>query len=115
MRITAMGMMVGLFASSAAAQFVVPTRPISGGNVHNVGFFDWLFGGEDDRRDRAPAPILRPPPEDDGRPRSDLRSPLREGQYRTLCVRLCDGFYFPISFATTRGQLADDARKCERQ
>ncbi|KAB2920104.1 MAG: DUF2865 domain-containing protein [Hyphomicrobiaceae bacterium] len=34
------------------------------------------------------------------------------GTYRTLCVRLCDGYYFPISFATSRGGLADDADKC---
>ncbi len=34
------------------------------------------------------------------------------GTYRTLCVRLCDGYYFPISFATTRSGLADDADKC---
>jgi hypothetical protein len=32
--------------------------------------------------------------------------------YRTLCVRLCDGFYFPISFATPEGGLARDAEQC---
>jgi hypothetical protein len=34
------------------------------------------------------------------------------GSYRTLCVRLCDGFYFPISYRTTRGGLARDADVC---
>src|SRR5262245_832010 len=34
------------------------------------------------------------------------------GTYRTLCVRLCDGFYFPISFATPEGNLARDAEQC---
>lgn len=34
------------------------------------------------------------------------------GTYRTVCVRLCDGYYFPVSFSTTRGQLAKDDRKC---
>ena len=34
------------------------------------------------------------------------------GTYRTLCVRLCDGFYFPISFATPEGGLARDAEQC---
>jgi hypothetical protein len=33
--------------------------------------------------------------------------------YRTLCVRLCDGYYFPISFATPVERLAADARACE--
>jgi Protein of unknown function (DUF2865) len=32
--------------------------------------------------------------------------------YRTLCVRLCDGFYFPISFATRGNGLARDAEQC---
>ncbi len=34
------------------------------------------------------------------------------GTVRTLCVRLCDGFYFPISSATTRSELSRDADKC---
>jgi hypothetical protein len=34
------------------------------------------------------------------------------GTVRTLCVRLCDGYYFPISFATSRSALARDADSC---
>lgn len=34
-------------------------------------------------------------------------------RYRTLCVRTCDGYYFPISFSTTRASLARDAQRCE--
>ncbi|TDI54786.1 MAG: DUF2865 domain-containing protein [Alphaproteobacteria bacterium] len=33
--------------------------------------------------------------------------------FRTLCVRSCDGYYFPISFATTRNQFAADRMTCE--
>ena len=36
----------------------------------------------------------------------------RGGIYRTLCVRLCDGFYFPISDATTQDGFARDADMC---
>jgi hypothetical protein len=36
----------------------------------------------------------------------------RAGTYRTLCVRLCDGFYFPISSATIGSGLARDADAC---
>jgi hypothetical protein len=32
--------------------------------------------------------------------------------YRTLCVRLCDGFYFPISGATPQSRFARDADAC---
>ena len=34
------------------------------------------------------------------------------GTYRTVCVRLCDGFYFPISASTTRDRFAADDRAC---
>jgi hypothetical protein len=34
------------------------------------------------------------------------------GTYRTLCVRLCDGFYFPISNAVPGSSLARDADAC---
>ncbi|MDH3195932.1 MAG: DUF2865 domain-containing protein [Hyphomicrobiales bacterium] len=33
--------------------------------------------------------------------------------FRTLCVRACDGYYFPISFSTTRDQFAADQQTCE--
>lgn len=32
--------------------------------------------------------------------------------YRTVCVRLCDGYYFPISFSTLRSHFAQDAEAC---
>lgn len=32
--------------------------------------------------------------------------------YRTLCVRTCDGFYFPVSFRAVREALDDDAARC---
>lgn len=33
--------------------------------------------------------------------------------YRTVCARSCDGFYFPISFATVPSRFADDERVCK--
>ena len=36
------------------------------------------------------------------------------GTYRTLCVRTCDGYYFPISYSTMPGKFADDERLCQR-
>ena len=37
------------------------------------------------------------------------------GTYRTLCVRLCDGFYFPVSESTRRERLSGDAKQCEQR
>jgi Protein of unknown function (DUF2865) len=36
------------------------------------------------------------------------------GAYRTLCVRLCDGFYVPVSASTTRHRFPIDAKRCEQ-
>lgn len=58
------------------------------------GFFDALFGG---------GTIINPG--GDGAP---------SGTYHTVCVRTCDGFYFPISYSTVPSRFADDARACQR-
>ena len=34
------------------------------------------------------------------------------GTYRTVCVRLCDGYYFPISFSTTSDHFGVDEQAC---
>src|SRR5262245_49985282 len=36
------------------------------------------------------------------------------GTFRTLCVRLCDGYYWPISFTTTNASFARDSAACEK-
>lgn len=45
---------------------------------------------------------------------SRKRPPMRDLQdgYRTLCVRLCDGYYFPISAAASAGELVRDEEIC---
>jgi Protein of unknown function (DUF2865) len=35
------------------------------------------------------------------------------GNYRTLCVRTCDGYYFPISYATNQSRFKTDAAVCQ--
>src|SRR5580698_11017337 len=60
------------------------------------GFLNNLFGGG-----------ANPPP-----PGPDVSAGPQSGTYRTLCVRSCDGAYFPISFATVPARFADDERTC---
>ena len=62
------------------------------------GFFDVLFGRN------APST-----PGGGGLFSTDSPS----GAYRTVCVRTCDGYYYPISYATTPDRFADDARTCQ--
>ncbi|HRK17377.1 MAG TPA: DUF2865 domain-containing protein [Hyphomicrobiaceae bacterium] len=50
--------------------------------------------------------------EDDG-PRSENKfGHLPFATYRTVCVRLCDGYFFPVSFSTLPNHFARDADVC---
>ncbi|MEQ1954330.1 DUF2865 domain-containing protein [Mesorhizobium yinganensis] len=64
-------------------------------------------------------------PDDDGRVRTPLELMLEEGgsgeapearageSYQTMCVRTCDGYFFPISYASTIGDFDRDQTNCE--
>jgi len=43
------------------------------------------------------------------------RGPRSYGTYRTVCVRLCDGYYFPVSFAAPAEHLERDRALCENR
>jgi hypothetical protein len=58
-------------------------------------FLDNLFGGNNNPA--APSPDMGP----------------QSGTYRTVCVRVCDGAYFPVSFATVPGRFQDDEKTCK--
>jgi hypothetical protein len=66
------------------------------------GFFETLFGGG------ANAPGGGPPPGAADYPQ------VGGSGYRTLCVRTCDGFYFPISYSTSPARFADDEQTCQK-
>jgi hypothetical protein len=36
------------------------------------------------------------------------------GNFRTVCVRTCDGYYFPISYSVPASRFVDDAQACQR-
>jgi hypothetical protein len=58
------------------------------------GFFDSLFGGG-----TIASPGLMPGSGD---------------TYRTICVRTCDGFYFPVSYSTVPSKFSEDEQICQR-
>jgi hypothetical protein len=60
-------------------------------------FLDNLFGNNSSN----------PPPS----PGADLGP--QSGTFRTVCVRTCDGGYFPISFATVPARFPDDEKTCK--
>lgn len=65
------------------------------------GFLEQLFGSHDnnDAADPDVAPNTMP----------------TGSTFRTVCVRMCDGFYFPVSFATVQSRFGDDEALCKRQ
>ncbi|WP_050404692.1 DUF2865 domain-containing protein [Bradyrhizobium embrapense] len=65
-------------------------------------FIENLFGGGGGGN---PNPL--PPP--------DAQYSGQSGTFRTVCVRTCDGAYFPISFATTQARFAADEQICKAQ
>ena len=59
-----------------------------------------LFGGEESDGPRGP---------------TNQFGNLPFATYRTLCVRLCDGYYFPVSFSTLPNHFQRDAQLCQSQ
>lgn len=71
------------------------------------GFFDQLFGTG---TNNGPGTAGAPP---GGGIISSAPGPI-SGTYRTVCVRSCDGYYFPISYSTTPDHFRDDEQACQR-
>jgi hypothetical protein len=86
--------------------------------AHAEGFFSKLFGWASPRRSER---TIEPPTWnfgyggqrfEYGRGFGDYGWPQDHARYRTLCVRTCDGFYFPIGDNVGRERLYQDARTC---
>ena len=60
---------------------------------------------------RSPPSAVCPP---NRRSRASTGKGRDSGTYRTVCVRLCDGYFWPVSFAASRAALEYDRRKCEQ-
>ena len=63
------------------------------------GFLETLFGGWREESDINASPL-------------DL--PSSGAGFKTVCVRTCDGYYFPISYATVVSRFGEDERTCKR-
>ena len=64
------------------------------------GLLDFFGGGQEQEEEQQPeTPIYR--------------SIDPNGRYRSVCVRLCDGFFYPISFSTYSSRLAQEQEQCQ--
>ncbi|MDX2290351.1 MAG: DUF2865 domain-containing protein [Hyphomicrobiaceae bacterium] len=92
---------------AAARQAIVdPSMRTSHVRAPETGFqaFSTLWGGE---------PYL-PADGDDPSVPTDRAEPQSRSSvaFRTVCVRLCDGYFYPLSHATTPDNFAADAERC---
>jgi hypothetical protein len=83
--------LIALAQNNCGPQYANAAPPPPGGFLNN------FFGNNN----ANPVPGT---PMDNGAP---------SGTYRTVCVRTCDGGYFPISFATVPARFPDDEKSCK--
>lgn len=82
---------------------VAPQQP-----QEKKGFFEMLFGGgrsSEESSGQGETVIEPEVVEPDGG--------ARVSTFRTVCVRTCDGFFFPISYQTTRNAFKRDEAICQ--
>jgi len=83
--------MTALAQNNCGPQYAAAAREQSQGG----GFLGGLFGNN----------TIAPPGGDFG---------AAAGTFRTVCVRTCDGAYFPVSFATVPARFPDDDKTCKQ-
>ncbi|RUV41494.1 MAG: DUF2865 domain-containing protein [Mesorhizobium sp.] len=99
-----------------------PRAPIQDAARNNGGgnLFEQLFGRGDEEIDTLDTPEALPP--DDPSARNIRRVinqpdgmdlPRVNGEFRTVCMRTCDGYFFPMSNAASVGDFERDQKNCE--
>jgi hypothetical protein len=77
----------------------------------SAGLFEQLFGSDESAASYEPPPsvgdqsALEPAP----------GTAVGGANLRTICVRKCDGFFFPISFSTSSQSFASDEEACRHR
>ncbi|TIR23879.1 MAG: DUF2865 domain-containing protein [Mesorhizobium sp.] len=95
------------------------SRDNGGGNL-----FEQLFGRQDEQLETPDAPDMPDAsdvPLDDPSVRNIRRVnqpdgmdlPRLGGEFRTMCVRTCDGYFYPMSNAVSVGDFERDQKNCE--
>ncbi|MER9893015.1 DUF2865 domain-containing protein [Mesorhizobium sp. M0119] len=100
----------------AAPPTLAPVREASGENGSG-NLLDQLLGSEPGAPDQPDEPDQA---EELSQPRN-IRSMLNNadelgqprGEFRTMCVRTCDGYFFPMSNAASLGDFERDRKNCE--
>jgi hypothetical protein len=101
-------------SSQAARELLLPRQRVAEGDFQELlrseAFWKKLRSPQPPPKEPGAYPFL-PPGLGTGRRRATA-SNKGGGRYRTVCVRLCDGYNWPISFATR--SVERDAKLCEK-
>jgi uncharacterized protein DUF2865 len=92
-------------------------RLANSGGGSLFSFIESLFGlGPQSAPRRPRQPDYRPSPRSAPRqePPQAGEGESAGGTYRTMCVRLCDGYYWPVSFATSKERFEHDVATCAK-
>ena len=83
--------LVALAENDCGPQYRIAAAP------QQRGFFDTLFGpGTGSGTIMAPV------------------EPSQSSTFRTVCVRICDGYFFPVSYSTSPSRFPEDEQACQR-
>ncbi|OHV88509.1 DUF2865 domain-containing protein [Mesorhizobium sp. ORS 3428] len=115
--------LAALDANGCRGDEIAPRRaPIEEAGPSNGGgnLFEQLFGHGDQEIDTLAAPEGPDIPPDDPSVRNIRRvinqpggMDLPDDEFRTVCVRTCDGYFFPMSNAASYGDFERDQKNCE--
>jgi hypothetical protein len=97
-------LLFALARNQCGPQYRLVERRVQSAQPEKRGFFDMLFGGGGSEAPREETVV---------EPEMDPQSTPRVSTYRTVCVRTCDGFFFPVSYATTRNAFERDEAICQ--
>ena len=117
--------LAALDANGCRDHEIAPRRAPLEESARNNGsgnLFEQLFGGGDREIETLNAPDVSDVPPDDPSERNIRRVinqpdgmdlPRLNGEFRTVCVRTCDGYFFPMSNAASYGDFERDQKNCE--
>ncbi|WP_411962083.1 DUF2865 domain-containing protein [Mesorhizobium sp. CA4] len=120
--------LAALDANDCRSDEIAPRRaPLQEASRDNGGgnLFEQLFGRQDEQLETPDAPGVPDTadvPSDDPSERNFRRIinepdgmdlPRLGGEFHTMCVRTCDGYFFPMSNAASVGDFERDQKNCE--